>query len=56
LNGEIFYSLKEAKKIIETWRIHYNIRRPHSALGCRPPAPRTIATPARPLDAMSNTN
>jgi putative transposase len=39
LNGEIFYSLKEAKIVIERWRVHYNTRRPHSALGYRPPAP-----------------
>jgi putative transposase len=39
LNGEIFYSLKEAQVVIENWRIEYNTRRPHSALGYRPPAP-----------------
>jgi len=39
LNGEIFYSLKEAQVIIESWRNHYNTVRPHSALGYRPPAP-----------------
>jgi putative transposase len=39
LNGEIFYSLKEAQNVIESWRIHYNTKRPHSALGYRPPAP-----------------
>jgi transposase InsO family protein len=33
LNGEIFYTLKKAQIIIEQWRIHYNTRRPHSALG-----------------------
>jgi putative transposase len=33
LNGEIFYSLKEAQAVIEKWRIHYNTRRPHLALG-----------------------
>jgi len=33
LNGEIFYSLKEAKIIIEEWRKHYNAKRPHVALG-----------------------
>jgi len=27
--------------IIEQWRKHYNTRRPHSALGYRPPAPET---------------
>ena len=33
LNGEIFYSLKEAQIIIERWRVHYNTLRPHSSLG-----------------------
>ncbi len=46
LNGEIFYSLKEAQIIIEEWRKHYNTKRQHSALGYRPPAPETII----PLD------
>ena len=39
LNGEIFYSLKEAQVVIEQWRVQYNTLRPHSALGYRPPAP-----------------
>ncbi|WLR99394.1 IS3 family transposase [Shinella sumterensis] len=39
LNGEIFYTLKEAKIIIENWRQHYNTVRPHSSLGYKPPAP-----------------
>ncbi len=43
LNGEIFYSLKEAQVLIERWRHHYNTVRPHSALGYRPPAPQAIA-------------
>jgi len=42
LNGEIFYSLKEAQIVIEGWRRHYNTVRPHSALGYRPPAPEAI--------------
>ncbi|WBU61097.1 IS3 family transposase [Paracoccus albus] len=42
LNGEIFYSLREAQVLIEQWRIHYNTVRPHSALGYRPPAPESI--------------
>lgn len=42
LNGEIFYSLKEAQIIIEEWRKHYNTVRPHSALDYRTPAPETI--------------
>ncbi len=31
LNGEIFYSLREAQIVIEQWRRHYNTKRPHSA-------------------------
>ncbi|WP_188479901.1 IS3 family transposase [Primorskyibacter flagellatus] len=42
LNGEIFYSLREAQVLIEQWRKHYNTKRPHSALGYRPPVPETI--------------
>ena len=47
LNGEIFYTLQEAKVIIESWRRHYNTVRPHSSLGYRPPAPQAFV-PARP--------
>ncbi len=39
LDGEIFYSLREAQILIETWRVQYNTFRPHSALNRRPPAP-----------------
>jgi transposase InsO family protein len=46
LNGEIFYSLKEAQVVIEQWRVHYNTRRPHSSLGYRPPAPAAWVTAA----------
>jgi len=42
LNTEIFYTLKEAKVLIERWRQHYNTVRPHSSLGYRPPAPEAI--------------
>jgi transposase InsO family protein len=42
LNGEIFYTLKEAKIMIETWRQEYNIMRPHSSLQYTPPAPEAI--------------
>jgi transposase InsO family protein len=41
LNGEIFHTVHEAKVLIEQWRRHYNTKRPHSALGYRPPAPET---------------
>ena len=46
LNGEIFYSLEEARVVIEAWRKHYNTQRPHSSLGYRPPAPDTLVWPA----------
>ena len=42
LNGEIFYTLKDAQIIIEEWRKHYNTKRLYSASGYRPPAPETI--------------
>ncbi|MEM1237089.1 MAG: integrase core domain-containing protein, partial [Pseudomonadota bacterium] len=32
---------REAKVIIERWRMHYNTVRPHTSLGYRPPAPET---------------
>ena len=47
LNGEIFYTLTEAKIVIETWRKHYNTVRPHSSLGYKPPAPEVISWPTR---------
>lgn len=33
LNENWFISLKEARSIIETWRMDYNVARPHSSLG-----------------------
>ena len=42
LAREIFYDLREAQILIEVWRQHYNTARPHSSLGYRPPAPRTV--------------
>jgi putative transposase len=39
LKGEIFYSLREAEVVIESWRRHYNGVRPHASLGFKPPAP-----------------
>ena len=42
LNGEIFYSIKEAQIIIEEWRHDYKTKRPHSSLGYKPPAPKGI--------------
>ncbi len=48
LNGEIFFTLTEAKVLVERWRHEYNTKRPHSSLGYRPPAPETVAA-APPL-------
>jgi putative transposase len=42
LDGEIFYSLREAQVVIESWRRHYNHVRPHASLGYQPPAPEVI--------------
>ncbi len=47
LNGELFYTLKEAQVLIEEWRVEYNTFRPHSSLNYRPPAPETL----QPLSA-----
>jgi putative transposase len=42
LDGEIFYSLREAQVVIEGWRQHYNAVRPHASLGYRAPAPEVV--------------
>ena len=54
LNGEIFYTVAEARVLIERWREHYNRVRPHSALRYRPPAPEANASgpPAASLRAV----
>ena len=39
LDGEIFYTLREAQIVIESWRRHFNTIRPHASLGYKPPAP-----------------
>jgi putative transposase len=52
LNGEIFYSLKEAQIVVEQFRVEYNTKRPHSALGYRPPAPAAYS-PLVPPDPIS---
>ena len=42
LNGEVFYSLREAEVLIEAWRRHFNTVRPHSSLHYTPPAPEAV--------------
>ena len=46
LNGELFYTLKEAQILTIRWRIHYNTVRPHSSLGGQPPVPETTQLPS----------
>jgi putative transposase len=38
LDGEIFYTLREAQIVIESWGRHYNTVRPHASVGYKPPA------------------
>ena len=55
LDREIFYTLPEAKVLIERWRQLYNRVRPHSSLGYRPPAPEaTLLQPAALRSPGSN--
>ena len=42
LDGEIFYTLQEARVVVESWRRHDNSVRPHASLGYRPPAPEVV--------------
>lgn len=55
LEREIFYTLYEAKVLIENWRIHYNTIRPHSSLGYKPPAPETYKEFKHTLDLKYGT-
>jgi putative transposase len=52
LDREIFYTLEEARLLVEAWRHHYNTARPHSALGYRPPAPEAVAWPTSALHLL----
>lgn len=42
LNRELFDTLEEAKVLLARWVREYNTKRPHSALGYRPPAPEAL--------------
>ena len=53
LDREIFYTLTEARILIERWRRQYNTVRPHSALGYRPPAQDAIMPAALGSSEMS---
>jgi len=61
LDGEIFYSLREARVVIESWRCHYNQVRPHASLGYKAPAAEVVvpgsamgtAAPLRPASSAT---
>ena len=55
LDREIFYTMKEAKYLIEKWRWEYNHVRPHSSLGYKPPAPVSWIAIQDPFQATSLT-
>ena len=55
LNREIFDTLYEAKVLVERWRNAYNHKRPHSALGYRPPVPEAVLPPNTATRTMKNT-
>ena len=42
LNGEIFYTLREAQVVIESWRRHYNTIRPHASIGIQATSTRGV--------------
>jgi putative transposase len=50
LNREVFYTLLEARALIEVWRRQYNQVQPHSSLGYRPPAPEAVQPPPMALE------
>ena len=52
LNEHLFTNIKEAREIIEEWRIDYNTNRPHSSLNGLTP----IEFAARPARGVTRTN
>lgn len=52
LNGEIFYTLAEARVLIKAGRRHYNTARPHSSVGYRPPETATPPCPPSGFDSL----
>ena len=52
LNGEVFYTLQEARVVIEQWRKHDNTLRPHASLGYQPPAPKVVIWPTEPSGSV----
>jgi len=52
LDGAIFYTLAEAKIVVESWRRQFNTLRPHGSLGNEPPAPE-VFIPAMTAQAVA---
>ena len=42
LDGEIFYTLREAQIVIESWRRHFNTIRPHASARLQATSPRGV--------------
>jgi hypothetical protein len=49
LNEQVFVSLDDARRKIETWREEYNRERPHSSLGYLTPAAFAALTTSEPV-------
>ena len=54
LNGEIFYSLREAQIVIESWRRHYNAVRPHASIGYQRSRPGGVRAQHSPHGRLRN--
>jgi len=54
LNGDIFYTLKEARIIVENWHRYYNTVRPQGSLGYKPPAPEVFIPAFRRAASPTN--
>jgi hypothetical protein len=55
LDREIFYTVREARHLVEMWRKEYNQIRPHNALGYKPPTPSDWIAITEPLEQVSLT-
>jgi putative transposase len=52
LNLELFWSIEDAKIMLDAWRADYNTARPHTGLGNLPPA----AFPGTDVQPVTNNN
>ncbi len=54
LNEHLFHGLREARRIIESWRADYNAARPHTSLGGL--TPREFATRSTTVQTVNRAN